>query len=240
MATKKTAKKKVAPAETVAHSADVFSVLGKKQGTVELPQGVFGVAWNAALIHQVITSMDANARTPIAHVKTRGEVRGGGKKPWKQKGTGRARHGSSRSPIWVGGGVTHGPRNDKIYAKKINKKMRTKALAVALSKKVADNEILFVDRLSLETPKTKDAKALLVRLSGIAGYAGVNRRKNAALFVAPTLTPALVKSFRNMGNVLIKDVASMNPVDTLTYKHIVIVSPEESIAVLESRILGTK
>jgi large subunit ribosomal protein L4 len=97
---------------------------------------------------------------PVAHTKDRGEVRGGGKKPWAQKGTGRARHGSSRSPIWKGGGITHGPRNDKSYAQKVNRQARQKALLVALSRKFKDGEILFIDSLEMANPKTKDAKAV--------------------------------------------------------------------------------
>src|SRR5437870_3990089 len=105
----------------------IYTSEGKKKGVITLPDNVFGVAWNDALMHQVVTSMEANARTPVAHVKTRGEVRGGGKKPWQQKGTGRARHGSIRSPIWKGGGVTHGPLKEKNYSRAIPKKMRAKA-----------------------------------------------------------------------------------------------------------------
>ena len=96
--------------------AILYNNKGEKAGKVEVPESIFGLQWNADLVHQVIVGMQANARQPVAHTKTRGEVRGGGKKPWQQKGTGRARHGSSRSPIWKGGGVTHGPRKDKIYA----------------------------------------------------------------------------------------------------------------------------
>ena len=95
------------------------------------------------------------ARQPWAHTKTRGEVRGGGKKPWRQKGTGRARHGSTRSPIWVGGGVAHGPRNDRDYSQKVNKKMKRAALFAALSHKAKDGEIEVFDTLALEAPKTK-------------------------------------------------------------------------------------
>ena len=120
----------------------IYNQKGKEAGKITLPEEVFGLPWNADLVHQVVTSMLGNARTPVAHTKIRGEVRGGGKKPWKQKGTGRARHGSTRSPIWVGGGVTHGPRNDKIYARKINRKMKAKALYTILSKKAKDGEIL--------------------------------------------------------------------------------------------------
>ncbi len=108
--------------------APIYNTQGKKSGTLTLPENVFDVAWNDSLMHQVVTSMQANARVSIAHVKDRGEVSGGGKKPWRQKGTGRARHGSIRSPIWKGGGVTHGPTKNKDYSRKIPKKMRAKAL----------------------------------------------------------------------------------------------------------------
>src|SRR3990167_953172 len=113
--------------------ANIYNTAGKKTGTITLPEAVFNVAWNDSLMHQVVTSMQDNARTNVAHTKGRGEVRGGGKKPWRQKGTGRARHGSTRSPIWVGGGVAHGPRNEKIYAEKIKRKKHEKAILVSLS-----------------------------------------------------------------------------------------------------------
>jgi large subunit ribosomal protein L4 len=126
--------------------------------------------------------MQANARHVIAHTKARGEVRGGGIKPWKQKGTGRARHGSIRSPIWKGGGVTHGPRNERVFAVKINKKMRRAALLSVLSRKAKDGELIFVEKLAFDAPKTKDAKAALVAIAKAAGAnALVAKSKNAAL-----------------------------------------------------------
>ena len=149
--------------------AKVYSTAGKETGKVALPDAVFGTKWNADLVHEVVTSMQANARKGTADTKDRSEVQGGGKKPWKQKGTGRARHGSRRSPIWAGGGVAHGPIAEKDYSKKINKNVRAKALASVLSKKYADGEVLFVDTFNFSAPKTLDAKAALVSLSGVAG-----------------------------------------------------------------------
>ena len=147
--------------------AIIYNAKGTESGKVTLPENVFGVAWNANLVHEVVVSMQSNARAGTAHTKFRGEVAGGGKKPWKQKGTGRARHGSSRSPIWVGGGVAHGPRTEKSYAKKINKNVRAKALAVTLSKKYADGEIFFLDTFGLTEPKAKTAREVIVNLGKV-------------------------------------------------------------------------
>src|ERR1700735_2118007 len=136
-------------------NADVYNLQNEKVGTVELPERVFGARYNAALVKQVIDAQLANRRSPWAHTKTRGEVSGGGKKPWRQKGTGRARHGSTRSPIWVGGGVAHGPRNDRDYSQKVNKKMKQAALFAAISRKAKDGEVKIFETLSIEAPKTK-------------------------------------------------------------------------------------
>src|SRR3989344_9053627 len=150
--------------------AKVYNLDGKERGVVTLPESIFGIKWNSALIKQVVDAMQANARTNVAHTKTRGEVRGGGKKPWKQKGTGRARHGSIRSPLWRGGGTTFGPRNEKIFARDINKKMRNKALVTALSRKFKDNEVLFLEELSWNEPKTKTAKNALLAMGEIPHF----------------------------------------------------------------------
>src|SRR3989344_5532102 len=116
--------------------ATIYNQSGKETGKITLPESIFGVPWNGDMVHQVVTSMNTSVRKPVAHTKTRGEVSGGGKKPWQQKGTGRARHGSTRSPIWVGGGVAHGPRNDRDYMEKINKKAKRKAVLAILSQKL--------------------------------------------------------------------------------------------------------
>ncbi|MBM3271891.1 50S ribosomal protein L4 [Candidatus Kaiserbacteria bacterium] len=216
----------------------VYNTQGKKAGTIKLPENIFGVAWNDALIHQVVTAMQANARTPVAHTKTRGDVAGGGKKPWRQKGTGRSRHGSSRSPIWKGGGVTHGPRNDKNYSQTIPKKMRAKALMIALSRKLADGQLIFVDKLAFDAPKTAVAKKTLVNLGSVSGFEKLGMkgaRKNLALVAMPDPSAAATKSFANIACVTSEAIRNLNPVDVLQHKFVIIENPEAAIAVLATR-----
>lgn len=215
----------------------IYSQDGKESGKVTLPDSVFGVAWNADLVHEVVVSMQSNARAGTAHTKDRGEVRGGGKKPWKQKGTGRARHGSRRSPIWTGGGVTFGPRSEKDYSKKINKKVRAKALASTLSKKHTDGEIIFVDSFVFDAPKTVDAKAAVLAIAKGSGVEALaTKRKNAALIVLSERNENTEKSFRNFGNMEVKTVKDINPVDLLTYKYVVVADPKVSLETLEKRV----
>ncbi|KKS96543.1 50S ribosomal protein L4 [Candidatus Giovannonibacteria bacterium RIFCSPLOWO2_01_FULL_43_160] len=136
---------------------NTYNIKGEKAETTELPEGIFGAAWKPALVKQVFDGEMANKRRPWAHTKTRGEVRGGGRKPWRQKGTGRARHGSTRSPLWVGGGIAHGPRNERDYSVKINKKMRRGALFSLLSRKLKDKEIILIDNFEMAKSKTREA-----------------------------------------------------------------------------------
>lgn len=216
--------------------SDIYTQEGKKKGSVELPASVFEATWKSALVHQVVVGMQANARTSIAHTKIRSEVKGGGKKPWKQKGTGRARHGSSRSPIWRGGGAAFGPRNDKVFAKKINRKERAQALYSVLSRKVKDGQVLFVDSLTFEAPKAAQARAVLANLAGVSGFETlVSKKHNTALVVLAEKNINAQKSFSNFGNVKVGLTENLNTVDALKYKHLIIVSPEESIKELEAR-----
>src|SRR5258706_11147552 len=134
----------------------LYNQEAQQVGTIELADGIFGLPLNQDLLYQVVTSQVSNQRQVLAHAKGRSEVRGGGKKPWQQKGTGRARHGSIRSPIWRGGGVTHGPSNERDFSKKINKKMARKALLTVLSAKARDNEIILMDEIAFSQPKTKE------------------------------------------------------------------------------------
>src|SRR3990167_5612152 len=159
--------------------ATVYNQEGKEVGAMELPARLFGVELNPDLVHQVMVAQLANARQILAHTKTRGEVRGGGRKPWKQKHTGRARHGSIRSPIWVGGGIVFGPRKDRNYHQKINKKVAKKALLMALSDKVANDKLVLLDSFKLDQIKTKEALTILRNLQLRVKIAAAKDRKKA-------------------------------------------------------------
>jgi large subunit ribosomal protein L4 len=216
---------------------NVYNIAGKATGTVTLPENVFGVTWNPDLVHEVVVAMQGNARAGTAKVKDRSEVSGGGKKPWRQKGTGRARHGSRRSPIWAGGGVAHGPTNEKDFSRKLNKKVRKKALAVTLSRKQADGEVVFVDTLSFDVPKAAEAKSALTALASGADKADLaTKRKNTALILLTERDEATEKSFRNFGNIEVKTIKDVNPVDLLTYKYVLVVNPTDAIAALTARV----
>lgn len=199
---------------------------------MELPASVFGLKWNSDLVHQVVTSMNSQARSNVAHTKNRGEVRGGGKKPWKQKGTGRARHGSTRSPIWVGGGITHGPNNLKNFDRKINKKMKAKALYTILSRKFKDNEIIFVNEINLSATKTKFAKEVMDSLFDKAS----KKKNNALLLTTPKKDVTVEKSFANFNNMKVEEIRNMNPLDLMKYKYIAIVSPESALPQITEKI----
>lgn len=219
--------------------AKVYNQTGVESGKIKLPEAVFGLPWNdraERLVHQVTTSMMGNARTPVAHTKTRGEVSGTGIKPWRQKGTGRARHGSRRSPIWVGGGISHGPRNERDYSTKINKKMKAKALFTLLSRKFRDGEVVFLTDLALRTPKTKEAKNVLSSLSKVKELSGLSRRKNAAFITLTEKDENALKGFRNFGNLEVGQLKDLNALDLLQYRYLIIADPEKSVAALSSKI----
>lgn len=221
--------------------APVYNTQGKSAGKVDLPESVFGLAWNADLVHDVVLAMRSNARAGTAHTKIRGEVRGGGKKPWRQKGTGRARHGSRRSPIWVGGGVALGPRSEKSYARKLNRKVRAKALGVALSQKLRDDEVIFLDTFAYGAPAAKDAKAVLGALATIPGKETLaTKRANAALVVLSERDENAEKSFRNFGNVLVQQAKDINPVLLLTYKYVIVANPADTVAQIAARFGETQ
>lgn len=219
----------------------VYNRQAKEAGKVTLPESVFALPWNADLVHQVVLAIQANARNSTAHTKDRSEVRGGGRKPWKQKGTGQARHGSIRSPIWKGGGIAHGPRNEKDYSQKVNKKMRIKALFTALSQKYKDGELIFVNEFSLNAPKTKEAKDMLLALATVKGFEHlVTKKKNTALIAIAENNDFIKKSFGNFGNIEVEEVRNLNAVDVLTHKYLVVVGAEGAIASLQAKLTTAK
>ncbi len=198
----------------------IYNREGKETGTVALPERVFGLKWNATLVHQVVVAQQANARRGTAHTKNRGEVSGGGKKPWKQKGTGRARHGSTRSPIWVGGGVTHGPRKEKIYERKINKKMAKRALEIALSAKARDGELVILEDVDFSEMKTKRAGELFSALARHSGL-GPIRRANGVLVALSQEDWAARRAMQNLSYVRLDEARNLYADEVLRYKYLV-------------------
>ncbi len=192
----------------------IVNMNGKKVDAVELPAEIFEAAVNVDLMHQAYVRQMANARLGTHKTKSRGEVSGGGKRPWRQKGTGRARHGSTRSPVWVGGGKAHTPR-PRSYESKMPRKMRQAALRSALSAKAADEEIVVVDELKLKEPKTKLMMKALGKLAG----------DGSALIVIPEASESnetIVLSARNLPNAKTLKVNYLNIRDLLSYDKLIL------------------
>jgi large subunit ribosomal protein L4 len=200
---------------------NVYNVKGEVVKEKELNDKSFGMVPSVALVHQVVEAQLANARYPFAHTKTRGEVSGGGKKPWKQKGTGRARAGSTRSPLWVGGGTTFGPRNEENLTKKINKKMKVRALYMCLADKINDKNFLLLDNLELSAIKTKEILQTLKNLP-------VQKK---VLLVLPKQDQKIVKACDNLPNIKVILADSLNCVDILNYNTVLVL--EEAMEVIE-------
>lgn len=217
--------------------AQIYNQNGQEGETIKLPESIFALPWKADLVHQVVVSLLSNKRTNLAHTKDRSEVSGGGKKPWQQKGLGRARHGSTRSPIWVHGGIAHGPRKDKNYDRKVNKKMKAKALFTILSKKFRDGEVFFLDALKTAAPKAKEGLVVLKNLSKIKGGEYILAKKaNSAYIAVHKMDENLNRSFRNFGNIKLDEVRNINPLDVLNYKYLVIDNPAEAFKFLEAKM----
>lgn len=192
--------------------AEIYNIENKKAGKMDLPDEIFKAPWRPGLVHQVVVALQANRRHPWAHAKGRAEVRGGGKKPWPQKGTGQARHGSIRSPLWRGGGVTHGPLKVRSYEKKINKEMKKQALFSVLSKKLADQELKIIDEINLKEAKTKILSGVLNNLFG---------KKRSVLLVPKTGNRALHLAGRNIPRTTVENPGSLNVYDCLAHKYVV-------------------
>ena len=197
---------------------DLYNQEGEKIGEIDLPDRIFNIKINPDLLHQAIRYYQFLSRQPIAKTKTRSEVRGGGRKPWRQKGTGRARHGSIRSPIWKGGGVTFGPSPEKKYQIKLPKKMRKKALYMVLSGKAKEGEIVILDKLNQKTAKTKEGVRLLENLSKIKK----DIKDKKTVFALVHANEKFLKSISNLKNVSTIPLNSLNAYFLLKNKYLVI------------------
>ncbi len=203
---------------------DVYNSIGEKSGQMELPKEVFGRATNPDLIHQAVVSMQSNQRQVIAHAKDRSEVSGGGKKPWRQKGTGRARHGSTRSPIWVGGGVTFGPTNRRNFKMIVSKRMKKVALLSVLSDKAKNQEILVIDSLTITEPKTKIVNETLTNLLNKVypeQKKGKKRARKSVLIVLDKKDDKLVRAVRNIPKVNVIEARNLSILDALSAQRLI-------------------
>jgi large subunit ribosomal protein L4 len=198
---------------------NIYNQKGETAGEIKLSDKIFGVKANEALVHQAVTAQMANERQVLAHTKDRSEVRGGGKKPWRQKGTGRARAGSSRSPIWIGGGVTFGPTKDRNFSLKINKKMKAKAIFMALSDKLAAGNLVIVDKLEMPEFKTKVFNGILRNL---IKQESKKTTKQSVLVVNDAKDEKVKYSARNLAGAELINLENINIVDLLKYRNLIL------------------
>ena len=210
----------------------VYNQKAEPVGEIELNAKIFDVKPSLHLMAEAVRVQQANARKGLAHTKTRGEVSGGGRKPWKQKGTGRARVGSTRSPIWRHGGVTFGPRSTRNWELKINKKAKTKALFMSLSDKAKDGKLFVIDSIKLEPVKTKE----FVKLLGAIDK--VHKLGKKQLFLMPRKHDELVRASRNIPFFMPILASSLNIVDVMSADNLVVL--KDALAVIEKTYLKDK
>ena len=208
---------------------NIYNQKGEAVGEIDLSDKVFGVKANEALVHQAMVAQMANERQVLAHTKDRSEVRGGGKKPWRQKGTGRARAGSSRSPIWIGGGVTFGPTKDRNFSLKINKKMKVKAILMALSDKVLNNKLVVLERLEIPEFKTKIFNEIILKLEknlndkeSKTKENKIKKQKKSILVINGKKDDKIKFSARNLMGVKLINLDNINIIDLLKYKDLIL------------------
>lgn len=206
--------------------ATVYNKEGKKVEEISLPKEIFDVKLNTDLLHQIVVSQMANKRQITAHTKDRGDVRGGGKKPWRQKGTGRARHGSIRSPLWRGGGVTFGPRKEKIFEKDIPKKMRRKALFMVFTEKAKGKLLIILDKIEIDKPNTKEFSTILKKLPC---------KENTCLIALSEYDKKVFLSSRNIKKTNIIEARNLNVIDLMSSKYLLI--DKDTIKILEKTFL---
>ena len=223
--------RKTAKKESTSLDVAVYNQDGKGVSNISLPSEIFGLKVNSDLISQAVRAQLANSRDSIAHAKDRSEVRGGGKKPWKQKGTGRARHASIRSPLWAGGGVTFGPRKQRNFSLNINKKMKRQALLMVLSGKASDGELIILEDLKIAQGKTKEMASIIDKIAG-----GAKKELNrGAVIILPQKDEAILRAARNLAKISTIGVGSLNIVDLLSVKYLVM--PKDTIKKIEEMFL---
>ena len=199
-----------------------YNQIGEELAQTRLPSEIFDVKMDTDLVHQVAVAQMSNRRQVSAHTKDRGEVRGGGKKPWRQKGTGRARHGSRRSPLWKGGGVTFGPTKERNFKKKINQKMGRKALLMVLSAKVKSGTLIILDSLKIEKLKTKLMADVLSKLPC---------KEQSCLIALSSMDKDVIASARNLSKVQTRQAKDLNVLDLLNTKYLIV--PKDAIKVIK-------
>lgn len=204
----------------------VYNQEGKEVGETLVPKEIFDVKMNTDVVHQVAVSQMANRRKIIAHTKNRGEVSGGGKKPWRQKGTGRARHGSIRSPLWRHGGTVFGPRKDRVFKKEIPSRLKKLALFMVLSAKAKNNLLIILDSLILGKAKTKMMADVLEKLPSKGGN---------SLIALPDLNRNLILAAKNIPNSKTIQAKDLNTLDLLSFEYLIM--PKESIKVIKETFL---
>lgn len=211
----------------------IYNQQGKEIAQTLLPKEIFGLKMNSDLMYQVVVSQRANRRKIIAHTKDRSEVSGGGKKPWRQKGTGRARHGSIRSPLWKGGGVTFGPRKERVFKKIIPKKMKKQALFMALSAKANNNLLVILDKITLSQAKTKEMVKIMADLrKNISNF-----KKGSVLLALPDCDKKIILAARNLPEIQTQQAKDLNALDLLSFKYLLLF--KEALKTIKETFLKT-
>lgn len=200
----------------------VYNQKAEEAGEIKLSDKIFKIEVNEALVHQAMVAQMSNERQVLAHTKSRSEVRGGGKKPWRQKGTGRARAGSSRSPIWIGGGVTFGPKNTRNFSKNINKKMKQKAIFMVLSDRLLSNKLAIIEKIDIKEYKTKDIDKTIKNFEEKVIKEDIKKNKRSVLLINDKKDDKIKYSSRNLEGLKTINTENINILDLLKYRNLVI------------------
>lgn len=215
----------------------VYNQTGQEVKEIDLPENIFGLNYNADLVSQVLAIQKTNRRAGTAHTKDRSEVAGTNQKPWRQKGTGRARHGSNKSPIWRHGGITHGPTTLKNYKRVLPKGIKNSALFNILSQKLKNNQVLFVEDIKAVGAKTKEAGDIMKNISSVKDFENLSFKKKGNVYMAfPKLEESEKRAFKNLPYVIVHNMEDLNPLDIVNARYLVITNPEKTIEYLNNKL----